>query len=89
MIQEMTQAHYPGVLCSHCNEPIPVPKKTAELYEELKRGAASEGQDINAAAFTLRCRACDEESVYGIDAIREFNGRPRSLRSKRGRAAPA
>jgi hypothetical protein len=87
MIQEITQAHYPGVLCSHCNEPIPVQKKAAELYEELKRGVASKGQEINPGAFTLRCRVCDEESVYGIEEIREFEGRPRSRRSKRGRAA--
>jgi L-lactate utilization protein LutB len=89
MIQEMTRAHYLGVLCSRCNERIPVPTKTALLYEELKQGEVSEGQEPVNRAMTLRCKACDEESVYGSNEILEFEGSPRVRTSERTRAAKA
>jgi len=83
MIQEITQAQYLGVLCSRCNARIPAPKKTAELYEEIKHGEVSEGQDVKSRAFTLRCKACNEEGVYAMEAIREFEGLPRVRAEKR------
>jgi hypothetical protein len=89
MIQEMTRAHYLGVLCSRCRERIPVTKKTVLLYEELKHGEAGEGQELVNRAITLRCKACDEESVYGINEIIEFEGPPRVRTSERTRAAKA
>jgi len=88
MIQEMTQGHYPGVLCSRCKERIPVPRKTAKLYEDLKQDPITESQDERSRAFTLRCKACDEESVYGIDEIQEFDGTPRARKVK-GKTAQA
>src|ERR1700723_681995 len=66
MIQEITQSHYCGVLCSRCEERIPVPKRSAELYEELKHGEVSVDQDAKSRAFTLRCKVCNEEGVYGL-----------------------
>jgi hypothetical protein len=77
MIQEITQLRYLGVLCSRCNARIPVPKKAAVLYEETKDGAVNESHDVKTRAFTLRCKACDEEGVYAMEAIREFEGPPR------------
>jgi hypothetical protein len=77
MIQEMTRAHYRGVRRSGCNERIPVPTKTALLYEELKQGEVSDSQDTNPRAFTLRCKACHEDGVYAMEAIQEFEGPPR------------
>jgi hypothetical protein len=88
MIQEITQLHYLGVLCSRCNARIPVPKKVAALYEEVKHGEVSDGQDVNTRAFTLRCKACDEEGVYAMEAIREFEGSPRG-RTGKGKVARA
>ncbi len=87
MIQEITQIHYLGVLCSRCKERIPVPKRAAALYEELKHREAGSDQDTKSRAFTLRCKACDEESVYGIEEIREFEGSPRVRTFGRKRAA--
>jgi hypothetical protein len=78
MIQEMIQPQYLGVLCSRCKEPIAVPKRAAVLFEELKQGKVTEGQDVKARAMTLRCKACDGESVYEIREIREFEGSPRT-----------
>jgi hypothetical protein len=77
MIQEITRSNYLGVLCSRCNERISVPRKTAELYEELKHGEVSESQDAESRAFTLRCKACNEEGVYAMEAVQEFEGPPR------------
>ena len=57
MIQEIVQARYRGVLCSRCKERIPVPKRVSVLYEELKHGEATDGQDVKSRAFTLRCKA--------------------------------
>lgn len=82
MIQEITQSHYLGVLCSRCEERIPVPRRAAVLYEELKRGAVSDGQDVKSRAFTLRCKACNEEGIYENKEIQEFEGIPRVRASK-------
>ena len=86
MIQEITQHHYSGVLCSRCKERIPVPKRAAVLYEELKHDEVSDGQDARSRAFTLRCRACDEEAVYGFKEVQEFEGPPR-VRISEGKLA--
>jgi len=89
MIQEITRSNYLGVLCSRCNERIPVPKKTALLYEELKHSEVSDSQDVKSRAFTLRCKACDEEGVYAVKEIQEFEGPPRVRASNSRRAASA
>lgn len=89
MIQEVTQVHYLGVLCSRCCARIPVPKKAAVLYEEVSHGEMSESQDVKSRAFTLRCKACDEEGVYATEAMREFEGPPRVRSSERKRDAKA
>lgn len=89
MIQELTQSKYPGVLCSRCKARIPVPKRVAVLYEELTDDKATDVQDVMSRAFTLRCKACDGESVYGIEEIRQFDGPPRVRTSERKRAASA
>ena len=88
MIQEITRSNYLGVLCSRCNERIPVPRKTAELHEELKHSEVSENQDAKSRAFTLRCKACDDEGVYAMEAIRELEGMPRA-RAEKGKVARA
>jgi hypothetical protein len=82
MIQEITRAHYLGVLCSRCEERIAAPMKAAALYEELKHGKTSESQDSISRAFTIRCKACNEEGVYAMGAIREFEGLPRGRAEK-------
>lgn len=87
MIHEITQRHYWGVRCSRCTERIPVPKRAADLYEELTHGEASEGQGAKSCAFTLRCKVCDEEGVYGVLEIQEFEWPPRIRRFEGKRTA--
>jgi predicted nucleic-acid-binding Zn-ribbon protein len=82
MIQEATQNRYLGVSCSRCEEPIPIPKRVAVLYEKLQRGQAKDAQEVSTNAFTIRCKACDGESVYSVDRIREFEGSARTRKSK-------
>jgi hypothetical protein len=82
VIQEITQSRYLAVLCSRCEERLPVPRGAAVLYDELKRGEVSEGQDVQSRAFTPWCKACKEEGVYEIKEIQEFEGIPRVRASK-------
>jgi hypothetical protein len=82
VIQEITRSHYLGVLCSRCEERIPVPRRAAVLYEEVKRGEVSDGQEVKSRAFTLRCKACNEEGVYEIKEMQEIEGTPRARTSK-------
>jgi hypothetical protein len=74
---------YSGVLCSRCAEPIPVSTRIARSQGEPELADAQAAQ-----AFTLRCRACDEESIYAARDIRTFDGEPRA-RASRARAAGA
>jgi len=89
MIQEIRHVNYLGVLCSRCYARIPAPRKAVVLYEEVKHGEASEVQDSISRAFTLRCKACDEEGVYAMEAMQEFEGPPRVRSSERKRDAKA
>lgn len=89
MIQELTKGQYPGVLCSRCKEPIPVPKRVAVLYEEMKRGELTDREDVKSSAITLRCKICNEEGVYAVKEIQEFEGPPRVRTSERKRAVSA
>jgi hypothetical protein len=72
MIAEMSKT-YRGVLRNRCNEPIPVPSKVISLQDEIEqRNACTRG------AFVLRCRLCENEGVYAIADIQQFDGSPRS-----------
>ncbi len=88
MIQEKPRSRYLGVLCFRCKERIPVPIRAAVLYEELRHGEVSDGKQERSYAFTLRCKACDEESVYVVEEIGEFEGIPR-FRTQKGKSARA
>jgi phage FluMu protein Com len=84
MIHEMTQTHYLGVLCSRCKQPIAVSKRVAALFEELKRGELSDGQDVKSRAYTLRCKACNERGLSRAGFYRYFGpGCPESGRACR------
>jgi hypothetical protein len=89
MIQEITRSNYLGFLCSRCNERIPVPTKTALLYEELGQSEESDSPGAKSRAFTLRCKACHEEGVYAVKEIQEFEGPPRGRASNSRRGASA
>jgi hypothetical protein len=83
MISEAIEKCYLGVLCSRCEEPIPIPTRVVSLQNEI------ENKQTNVLfGFTLRCRLCEYEAVYLISEIQKFDGEPRS-RILRTRAAGA
>jgi len=71
VIQEPTDNHYRGVACLRCRETIPVSTKLANLGDERNR------PETNAIhSFPLRCRACEEEGVYAVADVHDFEGEP-------------
>jgi hypothetical protein len=77
---ELAKAYYPRVVCSYCGQGIPVTGKAAKLYDSWKLSGTDDRSKTR--SFPLRCRACEEESVYSVDEIKEFQDRPK-LDSKR------
>jgi hypothetical protein len=76
MIAELTKRYW-GVLCSRCNEPIPVSSKVVSLQAEL------EHQETNTPyAFVVRCKLCEYESVYAIGDVQTIDREPRTRGSK-------
>ena len=63
---------YLGVLCSQCNEPIPVPARIVSLQSEIE----NKGTDL-VFAFTVRCEVCESKEVYLLSDIQTFDGEPR------------
>jgi hypothetical protein len=64
-----------GVLCRWCRKPICVPKRVAERYDDAE-GAAGEAHDLVSQTFTLRCRACERESIYSVSQIYDHTPEP-------------
>jgi hypothetical protein len=68
MIAVRAKAH-PTVECRWCQKPIRVPKRVEDRLG-LDTG---EPQDLVSQTFTLRCRACERESVYSVGQISTLN----------------
>lgn len=77
MIAELKK-YYRAVLCSRCNEPIPVPMTVVSLQDEIEGNTAF--------SFAARCRMCEDESVYTVADVKNVEGAPRA-RILRSRAA--
>jgi hypothetical protein len=63
---------YAGVLCSQCNERIPVPASIVSLQSEIE----NRGTNL-VFAFTVRCEVCKSKEVYLLSDIQTFDGEPR------------
>lgn len=75
MIAELDKG-YAGVFCKRCREPIPVTSKLESIhYDEIEDESA-------ARTFIARCRLCEYESVYVVNDIQRFDGKPHIRRSR-------
>ena len=68
-------AHYRGVFCQCCRQPIPVPGIVMRI--EALRGGARLGDEHAGRAFSLRCRSCEKEMPYRTRDIVEIPGAPK------------
>jgi hypothetical protein len=64
-----------GVLCRWCRKPIGVPKRVADRDGDAE-GTAGEPHDLVSQTFTLRCRACEKESIYSVNQIHDHTPEP-------------
>lgn len=71
MIAELRKSHR-AVLCRRCHEPIPVGLTVVSLQDEIENRERS-----TAFSFSARCRVCEDESVYAVDAVQSVEGEPR------------
>jgi hypothetical protein len=88
MVQQTSQSsyrgnHYPGVLCLHCRQVIPLPESVARLKAEPAESAET-SSDPHPTVFTLRCGGCHKEAPYHLTESIEFDGVPNPS-GKRGR----
>lgn len=71
MTVQTESQHFRGVVCLHCQAPIPVPAVVG--------GVAYAGQESwheNSSVFNLRCPSCHKEKPYQVREIVEFEGTP-------------
>ena len=84
MLVEAKQ-QYPGVLCFHCRQPIPLSSFAESKECGFKQKEAS-GRDestvrsFTVSSFTLRCRVCEGESLYTALDVIDCDGTPRIRR---------
>jgi hypothetical protein len=81
MIVEAKQ-QYPGVLCLHCRQPIPLSSFAASKECGFKKREASSRNEsavrsFTVCSFTLRCRVCDGEGLYTALDVIDCDGTPR------------
>jgi hypothetical protein len=72
MIQEITQRHYSGVLCSRGKERIPAPKRAVALYEEIKHGEGSDGQEASLAHSRSDARSAMKRAYTASNKFRNL-----------------
>jgi hypothetical protein len=80
MIAKLSKPSYPGVVCSHCGATIPVTGKAARPYERAKSSEPADNES-QTRSFPKRCGPCEQEGVYAITEVQEFEGRPKFRRA--------
>ncbi|MFZ0213623.1 MAG: hypothetical protein WBE20_08315 [Candidatus Acidiferrales bacterium] len=67
-------AHFRGVACLHCGEPIHLTPRVA-ILEAALRGAAASGADAGEPRrFVTWCEACEREAPYFTNEVEDFDG---------------
>jgi hypothetical protein len=74
------QEKYSGVRCYSCGEAIPLPAKTVQKVHARAEKAEASHADTP-IVFNLRCKACEKESFYGVQDIKQIEGTPRMSRT--------
>jgi hypothetical protein len=76
MTVETESQHFRGVVCLHCQAPIPVPAIVGGDASSSDREISS--QD-NSSVFALRCPSCHKEKPYQSREIVYFEGTPETI----------
>ena len=71
MTEAVTELRYKAVLCRRCRQPIPVPA----IVNRMR----AEEQDVE-RVFTVRCRVCENESLYHSRQVIDVEGEPKARR---------
>jgi hypothetical protein len=69
---------YRGVLCYHCQKPIPLSARVASVDAKLRRGDLTNQEELGPRAFALRCRSCHREGLYFGTQFIDCEGEPPS-----------
>jgi hypothetical protein len=87
---------YRGVLCFHCQRPIPLSARIANVDAKMRRGDLTNLEEVGPRAFALRCRSCHKEGLYfgtqfidceGEPPSRQFSSKSAAHRLHTGREA--
>jgi len=87
MIQEAKQS-YRGVLCTHCRQPIPVPKAIVKAEAQVTAADGGLALELGPRVYTLRCRACQGESLYAESKFIDCEGTPRTREMHARKSSP-
>ena len=71
MTEAIMESSYKAVLCRRCRQPIPVPA----IVNRMR----AEEQDVE-RVFTVRCRVCENESLYHSRLVIDVEGEPKRRR---------
>lgn len=86
MIQEAKQ-QYRGVLCVHCQQPIPLPTSAFRMTTVLVDEGSNKVHDPGPRVLILRCRVCLEEGLYSESKFMDCDGTPRARVSRSRKAS--
>jgi hypothetical protein len=77
MTIETEHPTFRGVVCLHCQGPIPVPTIVCNM--QASAGEDTENPPKKSQVFNLRCPSCHKEKPYRTREIVEFEGTPEKV----------
>jgi hypothetical protein len=79
MTIETEHQTFRGVVCLHCQAPIPVPAIVSSLQESSSDAAGAAPR--KSQVFNIRCPHCHKEKPYRTREIVQFEGTPESTKA--------